>query len=99
MLVADRPGFVVNRLLIMLMGKIVEAVENGTSVEVAVDWQPASTRASEAAPMAAISGRRMRTDEEEERRSVESPVDAAMSKCESSKSASSRLMREEYATA
>ena len=35
MLVADRPGFVVNRLLILLMGKIVEAVENGTSVEVA----------------------------------------------------------------
>ncbi len=34
-LVADRPGFVVNRLLILLMGKIVEAVENGTSVEVA----------------------------------------------------------------
>ncbi|WP_265521368.1 3-hydroxyacyl-CoA dehydrogenase NAD-binding domain-containing protein [Oerskovia flava] len=34
-LVADRPGFVVNRLLILLMGKIVEAVEAGTSVEVA----------------------------------------------------------------
>lgn len=34
-LVADRPGFVVNRLLILLMAKIVEAVENGTPVEVA----------------------------------------------------------------
>ncbi|WP_336707160.1 3-hydroxyacyl-CoA dehydrogenase NAD-binding domain-containing protein [Oerskovia sp. USHLN155] len=33
--VADRPGFVVNRLLVLLLGKIVEAVENGTSVEVA----------------------------------------------------------------
>lgn len=27
---SDRPGFVVNRLLILLMGKIVEAIENGT---------------------------------------------------------------------
>ncbi|GMA25809.1 3-hydroxyacyl-CoA dehydrogenase [Luteimicrobium album] len=34
-LVKDRPGFVVNRLLVLVMGKIVEAVENGTSVEVA----------------------------------------------------------------
>ncbi|QGQ19496.1 3-hydroxyacyl-CoA dehydrogenase [Cellulomonas sp. JZ18] len=34
-LVADRPGFVVNRLLVLLLGKIVEAVENGTPVEVA----------------------------------------------------------------
>ncbi|GAA4727956.1 3-hydroxyacyl-CoA dehydrogenase NAD-binding domain-containing protein [Isoptericola chiayiensis] len=34
-LVADRPGFVVNRLLVLVMGKVVEAVENGTSVEVA----------------------------------------------------------------
>lgn len=34
-LVADRPGFVVNRLLILLLGVIVEAVENGTPVEVA----------------------------------------------------------------
>ncbi|GII97980.1 3-hydroxyacyl-CoA dehydrogenase [Sediminihabitans luteus] len=31
----DRPGFVVNRLLVLLMGKIVEAVEKGTPVEVA----------------------------------------------------------------
>ncbi|WP_277213730.1 3-hydroxyacyl-CoA dehydrogenase NAD-binding domain-containing protein [Isoptericola croceus] len=34
-LVKDRPGFVVNRLLVLVMGKVVEAVENGTSVEVA----------------------------------------------------------------
>jgi 3-hydroxyacyl-CoA dehydrogenase/enoyl-CoA hydratase/carnithine racemase len=34
-LVADRPGFVVNRLLVLVMGKVVEAVENGTPVEVA----------------------------------------------------------------
>jgi 3-hydroxyacyl-CoA dehydrogenase len=34
-LVKDRPGFVVNRLLVLVMGKIVEAVENGTPVEVA----------------------------------------------------------------
>ncbi|WP_136520148.1 3-hydroxyacyl-CoA dehydrogenase NAD-binding domain-containing protein [Cellulomonas telluris] len=34
-LVADRPGFVVNRLLVLLLGKIVEAVENGTPVDVA----------------------------------------------------------------
>jgi 3-hydroxyacyl-CoA dehydrogenase/enoyl-CoA hydratase/carnithine racemase len=34
-LVKDRPGFVVNRLLVLVMGKIVEAVENGTTVEVA----------------------------------------------------------------
>ncbi|MGH3588976.1 MAG: 3-hydroxyacyl-CoA dehydrogenase family protein, partial [Pseudonocardia sp.] len=34
-LVADRPGFVVNRLLVLVMGKVVEAIENGTSVEVA----------------------------------------------------------------
>ncbi|WP_418276715.1 3-hydroxyacyl-CoA dehydrogenase NAD-binding domain-containing protein [Isoptericola jiangsuensis] len=34
-LVADRPGFVVNRLLVLVMGKVVEAVENGTSVEAA----------------------------------------------------------------
>ncbi|ACQ80215.1 3-hydroxyacyl-CoA dehydrogenase NAD-binding [Beutenbergia cavernae DSM 12333] len=33
--VADRPGFVVNRLLVLLLGKVVEAVENGTPVEVA----------------------------------------------------------------
>ncbi|MEK8228855.1 3-hydroxyacyl-CoA dehydrogenase family protein [Oerskovia sp. M15] len=33
--VADRPGFVVNRLLVLLLGKIVEAAESGTSVEVA----------------------------------------------------------------
>ena len=32
---ADRPGFVVNRLLVLLMGRIVGAVENGTPVEVA----------------------------------------------------------------
>ena len=34
-LVADRPGFVVNRLLVLVMGTVVEAVENGTPVEVA----------------------------------------------------------------
>ncbi len=31
----DRPGFVVNRLLVLLLGEIVRAVENGTPVEVA----------------------------------------------------------------
>lgn len=31
----DRPGFVVNRLLILLMGKVVEAIENGTDPAVA----------------------------------------------------------------
>ncbi|UZN05065.1 3-hydroxyacyl-CoA dehydrogenase NAD-binding domain-containing protein [Cellulomonas sp. S1-8] len=34
-LVADRPGFVVNRLLVLLLGIIVDAVEKGTPVEVA----------------------------------------------------------------
>ena len=34
-LAADRPGFVVNRLLILVMGKVLEAIENGTPVEVA----------------------------------------------------------------
>lgn len=34
-LAGDRPGFVVNRLLILLMGKIVEAIENGTDPVVA----------------------------------------------------------------
>ncbi len=34
-LVADRPGFVVNRLLVLLLGEIVRAVEAGTPVEVA----------------------------------------------------------------
>jgi len=34
-LVADRPGFVVNRLLVLVMGKVVESIENGTPVEVA----------------------------------------------------------------
>lgn len=34
-LVADRPGFVVNRLLVLLLGVIVDAVEDGTPVEVA----------------------------------------------------------------
>lgn len=34
-LVADRPGFVVNRLLVLLLGTIVAAVEQGTPVEVA----------------------------------------------------------------
>ena len=32
---ADRPGFVVNRLLVLLLGRIVGAVEAGTPVEVA----------------------------------------------------------------
>jgi len=32
---ADRPGFIVNRLLILLMGKVVEAIENGTDPVVA----------------------------------------------------------------
>jgi len=31
----DRPGFVVNRLLVLTMGKVIEAIENGTPVEVA----------------------------------------------------------------
>ena len=34
-LVKDRPGFVVNRLLVLLLGIIVDAVEHGTPVEVA----------------------------------------------------------------
>ncbi|ACZ30912.1 3-hydroxyacyl-CoA dehydrogenase NAD-binding protein [Xylanimonas cellulosilytica DSM 15894] len=34
-LVKDRPGFVVNRLLVLVMGKVVEAIENGTAVAVA----------------------------------------------------------------
>lgn len=34
-LAGDRPGFVVNRLLILVMGKVLEAIENGTAVEVA----------------------------------------------------------------
>ena len=34
-LVRDRPGFVVNRLLVLVMGKVVEAIENGTAVQVA----------------------------------------------------------------
>ncbi|MBD8058620.1 enoyl-CoA hydratase/isomerase family protein [Cellulomonas sp. JH27-2] len=34
-LAADRPGFVVNRLLVLLLGVIVDAVEHGTPVEVA----------------------------------------------------------------
>ncbi len=34
-LVRDRPGFVVNRLLVLLLGVIVDAVEHGTPVEVA----------------------------------------------------------------
>lgn len=33
--VSDRPGFVVNRLLVLLLGEIVRAVEKGTPVEVA----------------------------------------------------------------
>ena len=33
--VTDRPGFVVNRLLVLLLGEIVGAVEDGTPVEVA----------------------------------------------------------------
>lgn len=32
---ADRPGFIVNRLLILLLGRILAAVESGTPVEVA----------------------------------------------------------------
>ncbi|TNU76077.1 3-hydroxyacyl-CoA dehydrogenase [Miniimonas arenae] len=32
---ADRPGFIVNRLLVLLLGRIVGAVERGTPVEVA----------------------------------------------------------------
>ncbi|GIG29964.1 3-hydroxyacyl-CoA dehydrogenase NAD-binding domain-containing protein [Cellulomonas marina] len=34
-LVGDRPGFVVNRLLILLLGVVLDAVERGTPVEVA----------------------------------------------------------------
>lgn len=34
-LVADRPGFVVNRLLVLLLGEIVRAVESGTPIEIA----------------------------------------------------------------
>ncbi|WP_449385128.1 3-hydroxyacyl-CoA dehydrogenase NAD-binding domain-containing protein [Cellulomonas soli] len=34
-LVGDRPGFVVNRLLVLLLGVVVDAVEHGTPVEVA----------------------------------------------------------------
>ncbi|GAB4085883.1 3-hydroxyacyl-CoA dehydrogenase NAD-binding domain-containing protein [Myceligenerans cantabricum] len=34
-LAGDRPGFVVNRLLILVMGKVLEAIENGTPVDVA----------------------------------------------------------------
>ena len=34
-LVADRPGFVVNRLLVLLLGEIMRAVESGTPVDVA----------------------------------------------------------------
>lgn len=34
-LVADRPGFVVNRLLVLLLGVVVDAVEHGTPVDVA----------------------------------------------------------------
>ncbi|ACZ21571.1 3-hydroxyacyl-CoA dehydrogenase [Sanguibacter keddieii DSM 10542] len=34
-LVRDRPGFVVNRLLVLLLGEIVDVVEAGTPVEVA----------------------------------------------------------------
>lgn len=33
--VLDRPGFVVNRLLVLLMGKIVEVVEQGTDISIA----------------------------------------------------------------
>ncbi|MEU4361237.1 3-hydroxyacyl-CoA dehydrogenase NAD-binding domain-containing protein [Promicromonospora sp. NPDC023987] len=32
---ADRPGFIVNRLLLLVMGQVVDAIEGGTSVEVA----------------------------------------------------------------
>ena len=31
----DRPGFVVNRLLVLTMGKVIDAIENGTPVAVA----------------------------------------------------------------
>ncbi|MGW2090787.1 3-hydroxyacyl-CoA dehydrogenase NAD-binding domain-containing protein [Promicromonospora sukumoe] len=31
----DRPGFVVNRLLLLVMGKVMDAIENGTPVDVA----------------------------------------------------------------
>jgi len=34
-LAGDRPGFIVNRLLILLMGKVVEAIEHGTDIIVA----------------------------------------------------------------
>lgn len=34
-LVGDRPGFVVNRLLVLLLGKVVDAVEHGTPAQVA----------------------------------------------------------------
>ncbi|WP_159796361.1 3-hydroxyacyl-CoA dehydrogenase NAD-binding domain-containing protein [Puerhibacterium puerhi] len=34
-LVADRPGFVVNRLLLLVMGQVLGAIEDGTPVEVA----------------------------------------------------------------
>ena len=34
-LAGDRPGFVVNRLLLLVMGKVLEAIENGTPVEIA----------------------------------------------------------------
>src|SRR5690606_19388428 len=32
---ADRPGFIVNRLLLLVMGQVLHAIENGTPVEVA----------------------------------------------------------------
>lgn len=32
---ADRPGFIVNRLLLLVMGQVLAAIENGTPVEVA----------------------------------------------------------------
>ncbi|GHH65095.1 3-hydroxyacyl-CoA dehydrogenase [Promicromonospora soli] len=32
---ADRPGFIVNRLLLLVMGQVMEAIEGGTPVEVA----------------------------------------------------------------
>ncbi|MFI8523485.1 3-hydroxyacyl-CoA dehydrogenase NAD-binding domain-containing protein [Promicromonospora sukumoe] len=34
-LAGDRPGFVVNRLLLLVMGKVMDAIENGTPVDVA----------------------------------------------------------------
>jgi len=34
-LTADRPGFVVNRLLMLVMGKVLQAIENGTPAAVA----------------------------------------------------------------